>query len=82
MKVKLTKQAKKDLKSLDKKFRDRVYEKLRQIYWEKESLRKLKSDENRGKIRVGKYRILYRFDKNKTIIVTDIIQRKDAYRNL
>jgi mRNA interferase RelE/StbE len=83
MKVKLTKQAKKDLKYLDKKIRDKIYEKLRLIYSEKQGLRKLKSDEAKGKMRIGNYRVIYRIDKDKkTIIVTDIILRKDAYRNI
>jgi mRNA interferase RelE/StbE len=83
MKVKLSKSAKKDIKKLDKDIRNRVYKEIRLLRQRVTGMTRLKGHKDRGKIKVGDYRVLYEIDrKNKIANVTEVILRKDAYRDL
>ncbi|MCD6210657.1 MAG: type II toxin-antitoxin system RelE/ParE family toxin [Methanophagales archaeon] len=80
--IKIKKSAKKDLDDLDDKMYvriDRAIQGLRNDPFPR-SIKKLRGEENRYRIREGKYRILYEVDqKNKTIVIYRIKLRKAAY---
>ena len=81
-KVRIKKSANKDLDALDDKTYlriDRNIQSLRNDPFPR-GVKKLTGEENRYRIRVGKYRILYEIDqKNKTIVIYRIKLRKTAY---
>jgi mRNA interferase RelE/StbE len=81
-KIRIKKSANKDLDALDDKTYiriDRNIQKLRNDPFPR-GVKKLTGEENRYRIRVGKYRILYEIDqKNKTIVIYRIKLRKTAY---
>ena len=76
------KSAKKDLDALDDKTYiriDRDIQRLRNSPFPM-GVKKLRGEENKYRIREGKYRILYEVDqKNKTIVIYRIKLRKTAY---
>ena len=80
--IKIKKSAKKDLDDLDDKMYvriDRAIQGLRNDPFPG-GIKKLRGEENRYRIREGKYRILYEVDqKNKTIVIYRIKLRKAAY---
>ncbi|MCW3137392.1 MAG: type II toxin-antitoxin system RelE/ParE family toxin [Methanophagales archaeon] len=80
--IKIKKSAKKDLDDLDDKMYvriDRAIQGLRNDPFPR-GIKKLRGEENRYRIREGKYRILYEVDqKNKTIVIYRIKLRKAAY---
>ncbi len=83
MKVKLSKSAKKDIKKLDKDTRERVYKEIRLFRQGFTGIARLKGHKNIGKIKIGNYRIRYEIDReNKIATITEVILRKDAYRDL
>jgi mRNA interferase RelE/StbE len=81
-KVRIKKSANKDLDALDDNTYlriDRNIQSLRNDPFPR-GVKKLTGEENRYRIRVGKYRILYEIDqKNKTIVIYRIKLRKTAY---
>ncbi|NQE04246.1 hypothetical protein C5S32_00110 [ANME-1 cluster archaeon GoMg1] len=81
-KVRIKKSANKDLDALDDKMYiriDRNIQRLRNDPFPR-GVKKLTGEENRYRIRVGKYRILYEIDqKDKTIVIYRIKLRKTAY---
>jgi len=80
--IKIKKSAKKDLDALDDKTYiriDRDIQRLRNSPFPR-GVKKLRGEENKYRIREGKYRILYEVDqKNKTIVIYRIKLRKTAY---
>jgi len=80
--IKIKKSAKKDLDALDDKTYiriDRNIQRLRNDPFPR-GMKKLRGEENRYRIREGKYRILYEVDqKNNTIVIYRIKLRKAAY---
>lgn len=81
--IDLRKSAEKTLKNLDQKYRDHLYEKLREL--EKEprghKCEKLKGTDGGYRKVVWPYRILYTIDdQNKVVDVYLIAHRKEAYR--
>jgi len=80
--IKIKKSAKKDLDDLDDKIYvriDRAIQGLKNDPFPR-GVKKLTGEENRYRIRVGKYRILYEIDqKDKTIVIYRIKLRKTAY---
>ena len=80
--IKIKKSAKKDLDDLDDKMYvriDRAIQGLRNDPFPG-GIKKLRGEENRYRIREGKYRILCEVDqKNKTIVIYRIKLRKAAY---
>jgi len=80
--IKIKKSAKKDLDDLNDKMYvriDRAIQGLRNDPFPR-GIKKLRGEENRYRIREGKYRILYEVDqKNKTIVIYRIKLRKAAY---
>ena len=80
--IKIKKSAKKDLDALDDKTYiriDRNIQRLRNDPFPR-GMKKLRGEENRYRIREGKYRILYEVDqKNNTIVIYRIKLRKTAY---
>jgi len=81
-KINIKKSANKDLDALDDKTYiriDRNIQRLRNDPFPR-GLKKLAGEENRYRIRVGKYRILYEIDQNdKTIVIYRIKLRRAAY---
>lgn len=83
MKVKLSKSAKKDIKNLHKDIRKRVYKEIGLLRQGVTGITRLKGHKDRGKIKVGNYRVRYEIDrKTKTATITEVVLRKDAYRDL
>ncbi len=83
MQVKISRQAEKDIESLDHKTRAKVYKKLHDLEKHNINYSKYKSKENVFKIELGKYRIVFEVDKQSgTILVTKVKLRKVVYRNL
>jgi len=83
MKVEITKQAKRDLKKLSQKIRDRIEELLERLKQGKYDFRKLTVHDNEWKIRAGDYRVIIEINKeNDTIFVRRVLPRKDVYKRL
>ena len=81
-KINIKKSANKDLDALDDNTYiriDRNIQRLRNDPFPR-GVKKLAGEENRYRIRVGKYRILYEIDQNdKTIVIYRIKLRRAAY---
>lgn len=80
MEVKLTEQAKKDLKILDKQIQNKIFNILFRIQdnFYNIDLKKLQGKPDKWRIRVGNYRII--FEKQKDYIsILSIKHRKEAY---
>jgi mRNA interferase RelE/StbE len=80
-KVKLSRPAEKELFSLDKIAVGRIWPKIRSLAdnpYPKGSL-KLSGVEDSYRIRVGKFRVIYKIDGNEVTVV-GIKPRKEAYR--
>lgn len=83
MKVEITKQAKRDLKKLSQKIRDRIEELLERLKQGKYDFRKLTAHDNEWKIRAGDYRVIIEINKeNDTIFVRRVLPGKDVYKRL
>jgi mRNA interferase RelE/StbE len=83
MKIRFTKSAKKELKELDKETKKKVNEEINLLREGKTRIVKLSGLRNEGKIKVGNYRVRYEIEmKDKSILITGVLLRKDAYRNL
>jgi len=82
--VELSDYVKKKLRSLDKALRKSIGAEIRKFQnGEPVNIKKLKGAEDRWRIAVGDWRILVKADKEEgldTMTVTDVLQRKDAYR--
>ncbi|CAD6491370.1 MAG: ParE toxin of type II toxin-antitoxin system, parDE [Candidatus Argoarchaeum ethanivorans] len=80
--IKIKKSVKKDLDALDDKTYIRIDKDIQRLGNNPfpGGVKKLRGEENRYRIREGKYRILYEVDqKNKTIVIYRIKLRKTAY---
>lgn len=83
MKVEVTKQAKRDLKKLSQKIRDKIEELLERLRHGKYDFRKLTAHDNEWKIRAGDYRVVIEINKESDIIfVRRVLPRKDVYKKL
>ncbi len=81
MKVKITGPARKDLRKIEKKIRDKIGQTLNQLRQGEFNFRKLTSKKNEWKIRVGDYRVVIEIDKEiETIFVIRVKHRRDVYR--
>ena len=80
MEVKLTEQAKKDLKILDKQIQNKIFNILFRIQdnFYNIDLKKLQGKPDRWRIRVGNYRIIFEKEKDYISIIA-IKHRKEAY---
>jgi len=82
----LERRAAKQLQRLDESSKRRMIEALRELSERglaaRLDLKKLKGYESQYRLRVGSYRILFEFQKPRTIIVYAILPRKTAYRNI
>lgn len=73
----------KELKILDKKTNQRILKTIELLVSNPRpaNSKKLKSQEEIFRVRVGDYRILYLIsDAEKQIIITSVLHRKEAYR--
>jgi len=80
--IRIKKSANKDLDALDDKTYIRIDRNIQRLINDPfpRGVKKLTGEENRYRIRVGKYRILYEIDqKDKTIVIYRIKLRKTAY---
>ena len=80
----LTKNAAKSYNKLPEKSKNRVEAALNELQYSfapnKLDIKKLKGRKNVYRARLGKWRIIYRVDtKEKSILVHDILPRKNAY---
>ena len=83
MKVIVMKSAKKDIKKLDRDTRKRVEQEIKLLRQGKAPITALSGHRDSGKIKAGNYRVRYDIDrKEKLIKITEVILRKDAYRDL
>jgi len=84
--VLLEKRAAKQLKRLDQSSKRRIIEALIELREKglaaRLDLKKLKGYESQYRVRVGSYRILFEFQKPRTLIVYAILRRRTAYRNI
>jgi len=80
LEVKLTEQAKKDLKILDKQIQNKIFNILFRIQdnFYNIDLKKLQGKPDRWRIRVGNYRIIFEKEKDYISIIA-IKHRKEAY---
>ena len=82
-KVEFSREAVKKLQDLPKKDRSRVYQSIKSLADDPRprGCVKLKNREDRYRIRVGVYRVLYQiFDDRLVIIIITVKHRRDAYR--
>ncbi|OQA15235.1 MAG: Plasmid stabilization system protein [bacterium ADurb.Bin363] len=83
MKVIVMKSAKKDMKKLDRDTRKKIEKEIRLLRQGTARITALSGHRDSGKIKVGNYRVRYDIDrKEKLIKITEVILRKDAYRDL
>lgn len=82
-KIVLTPRAKKNLEEVDRKTRDRIKEAINGLNRmpPKGDIKKLKGFEDRLRLRVGDWRIVFTCDlKNRKITIVNILPRREAYR--
>jgi len=83
--IELKKSVEKDIRKIPKKEIRRIVEAMEGLAKEPRSSgsMKIKATERTYRIRVGDYRVIYQIDdEEKTVLVTHIRHRKDAYRNI
>lgn len=84
--VLLERRAAKQLERLDKFSKRRIIEALRVLRERglaaRLDLKKLKGYKNHYRLRVGSYRVLFEFQKPRTLIVYAVLPRRTAYRNI
>lgn len=76
-----TARAERDLRSLPRQIRDRIRETVERFAESGHGdLRKLQGSEGMYRLRVGDYRVIFRYqDGQLTILVLRVLDRKDAY---
>jgi len=84
-KVFLEKKAQRQLEKLDEKMRLRIVEALRLLgdrgFSARLDLKKLRGHRGQYRLRVGRHRVLFELQPEKTIIVHTILPRRSAYRS-
>ena len=75
--LQITKTAIKSIKRLDKPMRDRILAGIKKLPLG--DVKKLQGYEYFYRLRIGDYRIIYKFNGN-TIIVSDVLPRGEAYK--
>lgn len=83
MRFVITKPAKKDLLKLDEDTRTRILKALKSMrdYPEVSGLVKLKAKDDRWRLRVGDYRVIFRIDQAEGVIyAVRVMHRKEVYR--
>jgi mRNA interferase RelE/StbE len=79
----LERRASRQLEKLDKDVRDRIVKALHVLrdegFSRKLDIVKLRGYKNYYRLRVGKYRILFELEAERTIIVCAVLPRKKAY---
>ncbi|MBL7118686.1 type II toxin-antitoxin system RelE/ParE family toxin [Candidatus Bathyarchaeota archaeon] len=84
-KVFLEKKAQRQLERLDEKTRSRIVEALRLLgdrgFSARLDLKKLRGYKGQYRLRVGRHRVLFELQPEKTIIVHVILSRRRAYRS-
>ncbi len=81
MKLELTRVAIKDLDRLEQKTRDKVKEELYKLRDNKAKFKKIKGQEQTGRLRVGEYRVIFEIS-GETIYIKTVKHRREVYRNL
>jgi len=83
VKVKISKEAKKDIKNLDSKIRSKVKKVVNKLRNKNINISKLSGKGNQWKIRIGNYRMIIEICKEEDLIrVRRVKLRKDVYRNI
>jgi len=82
MPVVITEPAFDDIARLDNETRARIYKAIEKLYRGEIKPVRLKGEERGFKVKVGKYRILWKYDEKGNIRIGSVKSRKDAYRNL
>lgn len=83
--VELKKSVERDIRKIPKKEIKRIVEAIERLAEEPRpsGSRKIKTTERTYRIRSGDYRVIYQIDEaEKTVLITHIRHRKDAYRNI
>jgi mRNA-degrading endonuclease RelE of RelBE toxin-antitoxin system len=81
LKVIIAPDARETLRKLPQKMRQRIGAALQKVAsGAGGDVRKLAGRPDEYRLRVGDYRVLFHYDDPDVIVVTDVIQRKDAYR--
>jgi len=79
----LERKASRQLEKLDKDVRDRIVEALHVLrdegFSRKLNIVKLRGYKNNYRLRVGRYRVLFELEAERTIIVYAVLPRKKAY---
>ncbi len=74
-----TKKARKNIKDLDIRVKDRVKEGIEKIPFG--DIKKLQGYSNLYRLRIGDYRVIYQIE-NDTIIIDAVLPRGEAYKGL
>ena len=78
--VEFSPRARKDFKELNRQIKERIKEAIEGIPL-RGDIKKLKGFEDRFRLRVGDWRILYSLDKKeRKVVISEILPRKEAYR--
>lgn len=81
--IEIKRSAEKEIKKLHKQDLKKILQKLDEIAFNPRGHNSIKlSNEDRYRVRVGKYRILYEiFDQTLIIVIVKVAHRKDAYKH-
>lgn len=78
--VQFSPRARKDFMEMDRQTKERIKEAVEGIPL-KGDIKKLRGFEGRFRLRVGDWRILYSlYKKERKVVITEILPRKEAYR--
>lgn len=83
--IELKKSVERDIRKIPKKEIKRIVEAIERLAEEPRpsGSRKIKTTERTYRIRSGDYMVIYQIDEaEKTVLITHIRHRKDAYRNI
>jgi len=81
--IEYTASARRDLRSLDRQIQQRVADKIEDLAENPfpPSVKKFQGEANHWRIRVGDYRIVYRIDSQRVVVViVRVAHRREAYR--
>lgn len=82
-KLVISTRAEKDFARIDKRTALRIVSAIRalQTNFGESDIKKLAGRLDEYRLRVGEWRVLFEVEKKDTIVVTRVLNRKDAYRN-
>ena len=79
--IKITRNVQKSLAKIEKKFRDRIVEKIYELQEDPYKNAKKLTGREAYRIRIGRYRVIYEIhDEELVVIVINIGHRRDIYK--